>query len=732
MSYPVAATYKAEVGGIEKATSWMHGGQEVSYKDRDIQLNIVTVDKDFFDLFTFPVVAGNGGNPLEGLNSAVVTQSGAKALCGNEDPIGKTIKAKIEGVWTDLVVTAVVQDPPANSSLHFGVLARIELMPSYAREKNNWDNQNHDVFVLVSPGVTAEQVEANIRRRNKPMKADDETQMKTQGYRKDSNGEFVSTRLAPFLSLHFDAELGGRNGTNKTYLYTLLLIAVVVMAIACFNFINLNVARSFTRAKEVGIRKTIGAGRVQIFVQLWVESFLLFAVALVIALAAAGLLLKPFNALFTEKLTMATLLRPEIIGAMVVGMAVISFLAGGYPADLVARFKTVEVLKGKVSMRRSSLLRSGLITAQFVISGALICGTMVIYRQFQHLRTAPTGLDQESVISIPLKRPENSRQYVERLRLQFTSQPQVVGVAASSINIGLGEDKSVTRSRTGFSYNGKGMSSLLLTVDYDFFKVMGVKPVAGRVFDRSFSTDTSGNNVVVTEEMAREFTTKQVAGLSMHSDTSAPGWNIIGVIPDFHLYTMNEDVQPITISMNNGDHLGYILVKVRTANPRAAMQLVQAAFHQLEPDNPVAASWVTENTARWYDKEERLSSIFFTAAGVAIVLSCLGLFAIVSLIMAQRQKEVGVRKVLGASISSLAGLLSKDFLRLVAIAFLIATPISWYFLHRWLNDFVYRTELSWWIFPLAGLVTLLIALVTVGIQTVRAALGNPVKALRSE
>ncbi|HEX3935731.1 MAG TPA: ABC transporter permease, partial [Puia sp.] len=611
MSYPVVASYKAEVPGIEKATAWMQGGRDVSYKDREIRLGIVTVDKDFFDLFTFPVIAGNNGNPLEGLNGAVITQSGAKALCGKEDPIGKTIKAKLEGVWTDLVVTAVVKDPPSNSSLQFGMLARVELMPSYAANKNNWDNESHEVFALLSPGATAEQVEANIRRRNKPMKADDELQMKTQGYRKDANGEYASTRLAPFSSLHFDAALGGRNGTNKTYLYTLLLIAVVVMVIACFNFINLNVARSFTRAREVGIRKTIGAGRVQIFIQLWLESFLLFAVALVIALAAAGLLLQPFNVLFTEKLTMTTLFRPEIICAALVGMAVISFLAGGYPADLVARFKTVDVLKGKVSMRHSSLLRNGLITVQFVISGALICSTIVIYRQFQHLRTAPTGLDQESVISIPLKRPENSREYVERLRLQFASQPEVVGVAASSINIGLGQDKSVSKSGMGFAYNGRGMFSLLLTVNYDFFKVMGVKPIAGRVFDRTFPTDTSGNNVVVTEAMAREFTTKQVAGLSMRGDTSAPGWNIIGVVPDFHLYTMNEDLQPITISMNNGNHLGYILVKVRTSNPREAMQLVQAAFHQLEPDNPVAASWVTENTARWYDKEERLSKTFF-------------------------------------------------------------------------------------------------------------------------
>jgi ABC-type antimicrobial peptide transport system permease subunit len=290
----------------------------------------------------------------------------------------------------------------------------------------------------------------------------------------------------------------------------------------------------------------------------------------------------------------------------------------------------------------------------------------------------------------------------------------------------------MNKSMIGFSYNGKGMTSMELMVDYDFFQVMGIKPIAGRVFARDYPTDTSGNNVVVTETMARQFPQQQVAGLSMRGDTSSPGWDVIGVVPDFHLYSMNEDMRPITIMMGKTDPLSYILVKVRTANPRETMQLVQAAYHRLEPDNAMAASWVTENIARWYAKEERLSSIFFTAAAVAIVLSCLGLFAIVTLIMAQRQKEVGVRKVLGATIASLAGLLSLDFVRLVLLAFLIATPISWYFLHRWLQNFVYRTELPWWIFLLAGAVTLAIALVTVGIQTLRAALANPVKSLRNE
>jgi putative ABC transport system permease protein len=733
--YPMVNAFKADVPGIVRATATLSAGSDISYNGKEVVQRITVVDSDFFRMFSFPVVAGNAANPLGSLNSVVISQTAAAAIFGKEDPVGKTIKLKISGAWSDLVVSAVLQDAPTNSTIQYAVLARIELMPDYARNKDNWFSRNHQVFVELAPGVPQSVAESGIRHRNKPTSANDDLEKKTQGYRKDANGEYISTRLAPFLSLHFDSALGGRNGSNETYLYTLLLIAVVVMVIACFNFVNLNVARSFTRAKEVGIRKTIGAGRRQIFIQLWAESFLLFGFALIIALVASALLIQPFNSLFTEKLRIGSLLQPGIITIVLLGMAVISFLAGGYPAALVARFKTVEVLKGKVSVKRSSMLRSGLITIQFIISGALICGTLVINRQFQHLRTAPLGLDQESVISIPVKRPENTRQYAQRMRLQLAAQPQVVGVTASSVNIGIGEDKGTSRSVIGFTYNGKGMSSVELVVDYDFFKVMGIKAISGRVFDRAFPSDTvsASQNVVVTETMAKEFDVKDVAGLSMHSDTSSPGWNVIGVIPDFHLYTMNEKLRPITLMMaNSTDIMSYILVKVRTGNPRAAMQLVQTAFHEIEPDNTTAPSWVTENTARWYAKEERLSSIFFTASYIAILLSCLGLFAIVTLIVEQRRKEIGVRKVLGASISSVTGLLARDFVVLVLVAFLISAPISWYFLDKWLQNFVYRTTLSWWIFLLGGVATLLIAMLTVGIQTVRAALANPVRALRSE
>jgi ABC-type antimicrobial peptide transport system permease subunit len=732
--YPAAPAFKSEVPGIVRTTDFMNAGRGIRYKDKEIDNSVTLVSPDFFDMFSFPIVAGNKTSPLADLGSAVLTQPAATAVFGKEDPIGKTIKIKIGGAWKDLVVTAITQNPPENSTIQFNILARIELNTDYATDKNEWNHQHHPVYVQLAPNFTQQRVESNLRDLVKKRRIADDEYMKGKGYRKDANGDMFALKLAPYASLHFDDELG-RGSVNKSYLFILILIAVVVLIIACFNFINLNVARAFTRAREVGVRKTIGAGKTQIFFQLWIESLLLFAVALIIAVGLAVLLLDPFNKLFVEKLSMKALVQPLVILSVLAGMLLVSFMAGGYPAWLVARFRTVEVLKGKVSVGRSSLVRNGLITFQFVMACLLICSTIVIYRQFQYMRTAPLGFEQESVISIPVKNEENSLRYVRELRQQLASQPQVLSVTGSSANIGIGEDHSQSTWGIGFTYNGKGIMTEMLTVDYDFLKTIGVKLLAGRDFSRDFPTDTAANvrNVIVSESMARQFAEKNIIGLSFYSDSAEPKWNIIGLIPDIHLHSLHDKVGALTLQMaRQHTALGYIMVKVRTNNPRQAMAVVRDAYKTIEPDNTTNPSYLTENTYRWYAKEERLSTLFCTAAVIAVVLSCLGLFAIVSLVIGRRRKEIGVRKVLGASVTGITGLLSREFLRLVALAFLIATPIAWYFLNKWLADFPYRITLSWWVFPLAGVTALVIALGTISILTIQASLANPVKSLRTD
>jgi len=737
MSYPMGPALKAEVPGVVKVTSVMNAGSGIRYKDKEVDKGIRLVDNDFFSMFSFPIVAGDKVAPLGNLGNVVLSETTAEALFGKESPIGKSVQVKLNGRWKDLVVSAVIVAQPLNSSIRYSALARIEINTDYPESKNDWTANHHPIYIQAARGVTQQQLERGMRQLIKKYRMADfnDEVMKNKGDRKDANGDYFASKLLPFSLLHFDDEIGSGDTVSKSYLYILVLISIVVMAIACFNFINLNVARAFTRAKEVGVRKTIGAGKKHIFFQLWTESLLLCFIALCVGLLLTLLVLKPFNDLFTERLAMGALLHPGVLAVTLMGVLLVSFLAGGYPAWLVSRFRVIEVLKGKVAVNRASWLRNGLITFQFVMASLLICGTLVIYGQFEHLRTAPLGFKQESIISIPVRRAENSVRYLAALRARLQSQPQVMSITGSSVNVGIGEDGSQSQHSIGFDWQGKSIGMTMLTVDYDFLKTLDIKPIGGRDFSRDYPSDTlsSVRTIVVTESMAKQFGVKNAVGFSFISDSSRPRWNIIGVIPDVRFYSMRQKPVPLALQIRTGNAgLSYILVKVRTDNPVNAMTLVSEAYKAIEPDNAVRPSFLTENTRRWYDREQRLSSIFSSAAVIAILLSCLGLFAIVSLVMEQRRKEIGVRKVLGASLAQITGLLSRDFVRLVLLAFVLATPIAWLALNKWLDNFTYRISIGWWIFPIAGVLTLLIALVTISFQTIRAALANPVKSLRSE
>lgn len=733
MAYPAAPTFKAEAPGIVKSTPILWGGSGIRYHNKEIAKSISLVSPDFFSMFSFPVVAGNSNQPLGSLNDVVINETVATALFGKTSPIGKAVQVKLGNEWKELTVSAVLKNAPDNSTLQYQVLARIEINNDYPASKNNWNFQHHSVYVQLAPQATQQQVENQLRNILKSHHLADEEGLTEHGYRKDAKEDSYSFRLAALNTLHFDEELGTSNSLSKTYLYTLMLIAIVVLVIACFNFINLNVARSLTRAKEVGVRKTIGAGKPQIFLQLWIESFLLCVIAVIISITLSLLLLTPFNNLFTEKLTINSLLQPLPVLVILGGIILVSFLAGGYPAAIVSRFNAVEVLKGKFAVKRSSGIRNSLIVFQFVMSSLLICSTLVIYSQFSHLRNAPLGYEQETVISIPVKNEENAGSYLRRLRMELASNPEVTSVSASTINLGIGQDGGQAAYFSSFSYKGKAIMTGELSVDYDYIKTTGIRLLAGREFSTAFPSDTSAaiNSVIVTESMAKQLSDKDVIGLTFHSDSTKPQWRVVGVIPDFHLYSMHEKVRPLTLHMGSNEY-GYLLVKVKTANPRKTLSTIQDTFKKIEPDNTYEASFLSENTLRWYKKEQRLSNIFCTAAVVAIILSCLGLFAIVSLVMEQRRKEIGVRKVLGASISVITSLLSKEFLLLVLIAFMIAVPIGWYFLHQWLENFQYHIHLHWWIFMLAGFIMLLITVITISIQTMKAAMVNPVQSLRSE
>ncbi|WP_114791057.1 FtsX-like permease family protein [Niabella yanshanensis] len=732
MSIPVTPMLKNEVPGIEKVTRILNGENGAMYQNKEQSLQVNYVDDDFFGIFSFPVIAGNRHTPLGSVGNVVLSEYAAKKLLGNENPIDKIIKVKIGGGWKDLSISAIVKDFPQNSSITFDVLVRSELNPAYPADKNNWNHQDHSVYIKIKPRVTREVVENEIKPLVKKYRAADIDEMKKLGVKPDKNGDVYTLKLLPLSEIHFDTQIGTGPVMAKSYLYTLVLVGLFILLIAAFNFINLNIAQAFTRIKEVGVRKSIGAGTRQIFLQVWGESFLVCLLAVIIGITALAILIKPFNQLLGQNISLRHLYQPATLLYIILMVFLVSLFAGGYPALLVSKLNTVQILKGTVSVKRPGILRNLLIVVQFSLAVLLMVCGLTVFRQFEFMRSMPLGYNQAAVITVPIEHPENGKHIVDELRRRLSSQTAVISVTGSDINFGLGKDGSTSTSSIGFKLHDNLVRTNLLTVDYDFLKTMGIKLKAGRDFDKSFGSDTL-RNVIINESMANKLGMKDPVGFSYITDSSEPRSVVIGVVPDFHLYSPHKKTAPLSIYMaGNNDFLSYALINVNTPNPSQIMDLIKKEFKQLEPNNDFNGSFITENVDRWFKKEKRFSRVLAIATGLAIFLSCLGLFAMTALLVNQRVKEIGVRKVLGASVQNLTALLSKDFLFLIVTGVIIAIPLALMFLQSWLSDFPYRVTIGWQAFALSGAAALVVAIATISLHTIKAALANPVKSLRTE
>jgi putative ABC transport system permease protein len=733
MGLPVASALKKEVQGVELATRYKNGNGAVEYNGKEINLQLNYVDNDFFRVFSFPVVSGNARAPLADPGNIVMSAYAAKTIFGKEDPIGKILKINVDGSWQNLSVSAILKDFPDNSSITYDLLVRTELRPDYTVNKDRWNTQDHDVYIKLAPGVSVQNVENSMRPVVEKYRAGDIREMTQRGVRPDANGDILALRLLPLSQIHFDIEKGTGPVTAKSYLYTLLTVGLLILIIAVFNFVNLNIAQAFTRIKEVGVRRSLGAGKRQIFLQVWGESFLICLASVIIGVAALGICIKPLNQLLSQHISLDYLLQPLPMLFTLLLIVVVSLLAGGYPAVSVSRLSTINVLKGNITVKRPGVFRNTLIVVQFIMACLLMVSGLIVFRQFEFMRTQPLGFSQESVISVPIAHPEKGKMIVSSLRSQLSAQPAVQSVTGSDINFGVGKDGGTSRISSGFDYNGRLIRSNVITVDYDFLKTMGIPLLSGRDFSKSFGTDTS-RNVIVTESMAKSFGVENPLGLSFITDSSEPRSTIIGIIPDIHLYSLHEEKKPLSVYLagDNADYIDYALVKIKNLHPVEAMNLIKEAYKKADPGAEFNGSFIEENVGRWYNKEKNFSKILGIATGVATLLSCLGLFAMSALMIGQRIKEIGVRKVLGASVQSIAALLSKDFLVLVLLAVAIATPLTWWLMNKWLSDFPYRVEISWWLFFASGIVALSVAIITISLHTIKAAVANPVKSLRTE
>lgn len=728
---PMIPTLKETYPEIEYASRYISKNGNIRYEDKQLTQNLRITDPDFFRMFSFPFSKGSAQTALADLNNIVLTEKSATAIFGSEDALGKTIQMQVGNEWKPFTVSAVVKDIPENSSISFDAVARFETDEAYNDNKASWDNWNHSAYIQLKEGASASALIKKAGGFFNQYFAKDIDGYKRDGIKPSADGAYMQLGLLPLSKLHTEPELVVEGGNiSRSYLYLLLAIGLLILLIACINFINLTIGRSFTRSHEIGLRKTLGALRWQLVSQLWIEALLICFFALLVSGLLTYLLLPPYKQLFRLNIQRDLLLSPTIWLGVLAGFLIITALAGGYPAWLISRVNVVKILKGKLSIARSQGIRNTLMIVQFSIAVLLLICTFISWQQINFLRSKPLGYNRNQVISVPIESDQDPNLVLQRLREKLTGYPNVESVSGIYNNLGRGLDGSTRHSNITFDYKNRGIATGWIGVSYDFAKTLDLQVVKGRDFSREFPTDS--NAVVINEAMAKQLEEPNVIGLQLPVHDSATPMTVIGMVKDFNYESLHKKITPMSFTIERPFGVHYALIKVAAPNLPQSMALVKATWKQVLPNEEFKGSFLDDNIDRQYRKEEKLGQIFISGAAIAVVLSCMGLLAMAILIVTQKIKEIGIRKVLGASVPNIVLLVSKEFMWLVVIAVVIATPLAWWGMSKWLENFAYRVSIGWWVFAVAGIIAFVIAFITVSFQAVKAALSNPVKNLRTE
>jgi putative ABC transport system permease protein len=727
---PFAQAFKDEVPGVEKITRVMTGGPTVIINEQSFNINATWADADYLKMFTFPIIAGNSKNPLQNKSDVVLTERASKRFFADIDPIGQTLNLIQEGEQVSVTVTAIVKDLPKYSSLNFDAIFNFTVLPEriYASNIDRWDNHNHEVYIKLKNGIDAAQFEKSTATFSSQHFASDMDTAKRDGAQPNAAGNYRQIKLLPLSDLNFTSFSNNTIEVNKNLTFIVLAIAFLIVFISCVNFINMSVGKGTKRLKEIGMRKTLGASKRQLFLQFWGESIVVFLFSIIIAYCCALLLLPYFQELFRTQATFEILVNPTIISLAILGFFTITLLAGGYPAYIMSKLKTLQALKGKVENSGKNYIRNTLMVVQFCIAILMISGTLVIWNQLEFLRSKDLGFNKEQVIAIPLQSAKKPEQLMQLLRNKLSSEPSVLSISASRNILGLGKDGSRSSSAMGFEHEGREIKTNILNVDYDYPETLDIPIIAGRTHQRSYAADSL--SVVINESMAAQFNVENPVGLMLDLDFAQ--FKVIGVIKDFNFQDLNNSVQPLSLFMSGDTSMKYAYVKVSSNDLEASFDKVKAVWESIEKDQEFLGSYLDENIDRTLRKERNMTTMITSGSILAIILSCIGLFAISLLVVAQRRKEIGIRKVVGATVSNITLLLTKDFIKLVFIAFVIAAPIAYLFSLQWLENYTYRIDLSMWLFVQAGILALMIAIATISIKTIAAAISNPVNSIKTE
>lgn len=724
---------------IEHATRFVQGSQDIQVGNEFFQQTMVEVDPPFFQIFSFPLLAGDPITALRDPSGMVITEEVAEAFFGVEagryaEALGQTVSISRNDVVHDFTITGVAETPPKNSSLQFEVAISFENYEEIYLGGNNWGGRT-STYILLKPEEDPAAFEEALQPFVATQFADYQEALRANEMLAEGDGVF-QMRLQPLREMHLEPEVWMPYETaahDPLYSYILGGIGLLVLLIACINFMTLSVGRSTRRAREVGMRKVLGAQRSQLMRQFWGEAFILTAVSLLLGTILALLALPLFNDLTGKELTLAALNGLEIAGAVLVLLLVVGLIAGGYPAALLSRFQPVEVLKGTVLAGGKNRLTRSLVVLQYTISIGLIVCTLVMARQLNYMLDKDLGYEDDLVMVVNTGQVSRSEapMVLERFKDKLLPYEQVEQIARAGYSFTRGSDRN-----TWTDADGATRSAYNFGVGFEYIDLMEMEVVEGRNFSPAFTTDST-QSVLVNEALVREF------GLESPVGTKLTGWldfiyeespTIIGVVKDFNYRSLREEVQPAVMNMHPDyyNYMGAILLKIRPGTIDETVALVEQTWAESMPGKPFNYSFLDEDLAAQYDSERRWSNIVTYSSFLAILIACLGLFGLATLQVARRTREIGIRKVLGASVPSVVQLVAREFLVLVAVAAVLAWPLAYIGMQRWLDDFAYRIGIGPGAFLWATFGALAIALATIAYHAIRAALADPVRALRHQ
>jgi putative ABC transport system permease protein len=730
---PMGPTLKKDYPQVEQYVRFRDvGGIIVKKGNENVQEDrAIYADSTIFDVFTLPMVDGDPITALKEPHSIVISETMARKYFNETHVAGKSLLVNNKDNYK---ITGVIKDLPAQSHFRFDFF--LPLTELNASRENGWVSNNFNTYIVLKEGADPKTLEAQfdamvdkyIGPQAKAIMSIDMNEFK-------KSGNFLRYHLMPLTRIHLHSDKTAELGINSNiqYIYIFSAIALFILLIACVNFMNLSTARSANRAKEVGIRKVMGSLQSALIKQFLTESILVSTIAMALALLIAWSLLPYFNQLASKEISLSFMAKPWLLPSLLALVLMTGLLAGSYPAFYLSAFQPIQVIKGKLATGfRSSWLRSSLVVFQFAISIVLIVGTIVIYNQLHFIQSHKTGFDRDQVLVLHVTDPLGNQ--AKAFREEITKLPGVVNATMTGFlptskwrnDSPLFQDATLDQK--------KAVSMQIWPVDDQYIPTLNMEMVRGRNFSKAFPTDSSG--VIINEAAAKLLGFEDPINKPLYyltdftKKSDARAHHIIGVVKDFNFNTMHQQVTPLALTY--GNNIGKIAIRVKSKDIASLVSQVKNKYKLMAPGQAFIYSFMDEDFNNLYRAEQRMGRISLTFSLLAILIACLGLFALAAYAAEQRTKEIGIRKVLGATVHNITTMLSIDFLKLVCIAAVIAFPLAWWAMHNWLNDFAYRTSISWWMFAIAGALAVLIAIVTVSFQAIKAALANPVNSLRNE